>query len=439
MTKFRVLLDFGASSPHIASMMKRFFLPKMGQALLLLGAAFIASADDIKLDWQSSGVSKEIGYYRPLRLVLSPDKPAGIKAVPADLSAPLYGRLQFGPAEAPSTFFVIVDEPAGKPSRLFVDANANGDLTDDPPTEWSGRPEKTAGGLELTTYLGGADLQMTYDTEKRKLHLGLYRFDKNDARRAAFTNTLFYYRDYGRAGDVSLGGKTYHAMLIDDSATGDFRPAKDAANSALSLLLDLNNDGKFGRKGETFDVTKPFNVAGTTYEVAGLSASGGTFQIVKSSQTVPEIANLVAGAKAVPFEAKTTDGAAIQFPQSYKGKLVMLDFWATWCPPCRAEIPHVASAYEKYHAKGFEVLGVSLDQAGASEKLAQFTKENHMAWPEVYDGLYWQAAVAKKYLIESIPHAYLVDGDTGIIVAEGDEIRGENLAPAIEKALAKHL
>ena len=150
-------------------------------------------------------------------------------------AAPLYGQLKLGPAEAPTTYFVIVDEPEGKPSRLFVDANGNGDLTDDPPTEWKGRPEKTGNGMELTTTMGGANLQMTYGAEKVKLHLAMYRFDKHDARRAAYTNVLFYYRDYGRAGDVSLGGKTYHAMLVDESATGDYRPAKTPAPTLPSL------------------------------------------------------------------------------------------------------------------------------------------------------------------------------------------------------------
>jgi peroxiredoxin len=435
------LIAADAVDPYTVLMTKRFLLSKSLPAILSFGAAFIARADDVKMDWQPSGVSKTIGYYRPMRLTLSPEKPEGIKKAPADLAAPLYGKLQLGPAETPTTFFVIVDEPEGKPSRLFVDANANGDLTDDPPAEWNGKPQKGANGMELTLNMGGANLEMTYGSEKLKLHVAMYRFDKRDTQRAAFANSLFYYRDYGRSGDVSLGGKTYHAMLIDDSVTGDFRPAKGATNSTVTLLLDLNNNGKFESHGESFDVAKPFNIGGTTYEVAGMIASGGSFQFVKSSQTVEETKprpSLAAGSQALAFDAKTTDGDTIHFPQGYKGKLVMLDFWATWCGPCRAELPGLTSAYEKFHAKGFEVLGVSLDQANASEKLTAFTKENKMPWPEVYDGKYWQAAVAQSYYIESIPHPFLVDGNTGMIVAEGNALRGEELDGTIEKALAKH-
>ena len=171
-----------------------------------------------------------------------------------------------------------------------------------------------------------------------------------------------------------------------------------------------------------------------------MTASGGSFQVVHSSQTVPETLprpTLADGSKAVPFEAKTTDGDTIRFPQSYKGKLVLLDFWATWCGPCRAELPHLTAAYEKFHAKGFEVLGVSLDRTNASEKLAAFTKENQMPWPEIYDGQFWKAAIAQSYYIDSIPHPFLVDGDTGTIVAGGEELRGDDLAATIEKALAK--
>ncbi len=116
---------------------------------------------------------------------------------------------------------------------------------------------------------------------------------------------------------------------------------------------------------------------------------------------------------------------------------VIVDFWAPWCGPCKEELPNVVSAYEKYHSKGFEIVSVSLDQPKDGDKLAKFTKEHNMPWPEIYDGQFWKAEVAQKYYIESIPHAFLIDGSTGMIVAEGDDIRGDKLDPAIQKALPK--
>lgn len=94
-----------------------------------------------------------------------------------------------------------------------------------------------------------------------------------------------------------------------------------------------------------------------------------------------------------------------------------------------------APHYGSYHDKGLEVLGISLDKEGMAEKLAACTTKKGMPWPQVYDGGFWSAGVAKAYEIHAIPHMLLVDGDTGIILAN-KTIRGEALAPAIEKALA---
>ncbi len=154
-----------------------------------------------------------------------------------------------------------------------------------------------------------------------------------------------------------------------------------------------------------------------------------------ASSGVPEAAVKV-GDKVLPFEAKTTDGKILKFPDDYKGKVVLLDFWATWCGPCMSEMPNVVASYDKYHGRGLEILGISLDREKAEAKLASVTKEQKMPWRQVYDGKYWDAAIAVKYNIKSIPHAFLIDGTTGKVVADGDSIRGNKLAPAIEKALA---
>ena len=97
-------------------------------------------------------------------------------------------------------------------------------------------------------------------------------------------------------------------------------------------------------------------------------------------------------------------------------KIVLVDFYATWCEPCVEEVPNVVVNYGKYHDKGLEIIGISLDKAGAAEKLASFTKEHKMPWPQVYDGKYWKSDLVQKYGIDSIPRMILIDGDTGKII-----------------------
>ena len=136
------------------------------------------------------------------------------------------------------------------------------------------------------------------------------------------------------------------------------------------------------------------------------------------------------------FKGVDIDAKAVSFPSDYKGRVVMLDFWATWCPPCVAEVPGIVAAYKKYHDKGFEILGVSLDKANSLDRVRGFMKDYGMTWRQIYDGKFWDARIARFYGIDSIPRGFLVDGDTGAILASGDAIRGDSLDPLVAKALA---
>src|SRR5271170_2946664 len=109
-----------------------------------------------------------------------------------------------------------------------------------------------------------------------------------------------------------------------------------------------------------------------------------------------------------PLDLKFTavDGSQVDLA-NLRGKVVLIDFWATWCPPCRGEVPNVVAAYQKYHDQGFEVIGISLDQD--KDALLSFTKQNGMVWPQYFDGKGWDNTVSKSFGIDSIPAMWLVD------------------------------
>ena len=145
-------------------------------------------------------------------------------------------------------------------------------------------------------------------------------------------------------------------------------------------------------------------------------------------------AQFPSGLRVPAFEARALSGRIISFPAEFSGKIVLLDFWATWCGPCIAEIPRLVEAYERFHPQGFEILGVSLDKERRipAKQIRRFNELQKMPWEQIYDGT---ESISRAYLVTGIPAAYLVDGDSGELLAMGEALRG----PALHKTIEQHL
>lgn len=118
----------------------------------------------------------------------------------------------------------------------------------------------------------------------------------------------------------------------------------------------------------------------------------------------------------------------------FRGKYVLIDFWASWCVPCRAENPNVVKAYHKFKDKNFTVIGVSLDRPGKKEDWIKAIVADGLVWTQVSDLKYWDNAVARQYGIRSVPQNFLLDKE-GKIIAE--DLRGEDLMNKLDEVLSQ--
>jgi peroxiredoxin len=190
--------------------------------------------------------------------------------------------------------------------------------------------------------------------------------------------------------------------------------------SSPLLAFAFNNYIGDPRRLQPSDVAKVQPLFDLLPENLRTSPSGKGFQ-QQLDNLVTFDQNVAIGKEAPDFTQNDTSGHPVTL-SSFRGKYVLLDFWASWCGPCRQENPNVVAVYHKYHDKGFEIIGVSLDQQGEAWKKA--INADQLSWIHVSDLKYWNNALVKLYGIRGVPQNFLIDPQ-GKIIARG--LRGDDL------------
>jgi len=165
--------------------------------------------------------------------------------------------------------------------------------------------------------------------------------------------------------------------------------------------------------------------------ISGLDASIAALpQIISLKERVAEMKAVAVGQKAPDFTMNDVEGNPVALSSKIGAKLLLVDFWAAWCGPCRQENPNVVKVYTEFHKRGFDVFGVSLDQN--KEAWIKAITDDKLTWTHVSDLQYWSNAAAKMYAVNSIPANFLLD-ETGTIIARN--LRGEDLYNKVKEVM----
>lgn len=339
---------------------------------------------------------------------------------PGYLSAtPSYGKVTIGNSSTKQDIAVVVDEAEGQRPRIYIDANNNRDLTDDGSGDWTTNGDSFRKDIVIrATFI--------VDGKGQQINLPYSVTRVRDERRKQ-TRILFSPL-YARSGNLKLGNKVFRVLVETFSRQGLYSKPDD-----ITIGIDTNQDGKVDRGLLSAEILwggagggKPFNIDGESYRIAGATDPGDKIFLEVSPIKVAPKKYITVGEAAPDFDFQTLTDHQMKL-SSLKGKVVLLDFWATWCGPCVANLPTLKDFYRQNERSRLEIVGISLD-GGESTKttrddVVRFVTKEQINWPIAFDNKGWDNAIAILYNVTGIPIHVLVDqkGVVRLVQRSGSE------------------